>query len=216
MTSQAFTFFFGGFDTTSTQMCIIAHELAINPDIQEKLQAEIDEVLENSKDGQPSYEAVNAMPYLDAVFNESMRRHTQAAMLDRVCMSPFELPPALPGGKPFVIQPGMSVWIPVSGINKDEKYYENPFKFDPERYLHQKVTLNQTANMSFGIGPRACIGNRFAILETKVLFFYLLAKFTLKPNENTSCPFEYSLKNVSITPKGGWTLSVEPRISASA
>ncbi|CAB0031705.1 unnamed protein product [Trichogramma brassicae] len=211
MTSQAFIFFFGGFDTTSTQMCIIAHELAINEDtVQKRLQEEIDQVLE-STNGEPTYEAINAMAYLDAVFNESMRRHTQVGFLDRLCRRSFELPPALPGGKPFLVEPGMNIWVPTSAIHRDPKYYPDPERFDPDRYYEKKVTINDTLNLGFGIGPRSCIGNRFAILETKILLFFLLAKFTLKANEKTSSPMRYDKKTFALKAEGGFWLHIEPR-----
>ncbi|XP_014218046.1 cytochrome P450 9e2-like [Copidosoma floridanum] len=210
MTAQAFIFFFGGFDTSSTQMCIIAHELTINPDIQKRLQREIDEVMKRTG-GQPKYEDVNSMLYLDAVFNESMRRHSQGSLLDRLCVKAFELPPAVPGAPPFVVQPGMNVWIPAAGIHMDPKYYENPKKFDPDRYYQKKVSINDVNNLGFGIGPRACIGNRFAILETKVLFFFLLSKYNLVPNAKTRVPFDYSKDGFVIKPIGGYWLAIEPR-----
>ena len=210
MTSHAFTFFFGGFDSTSTQMCMMAHLLAINPDVQKRLQEEIDDVMKETS-GTPTYDAVNNMPYLDAVFNETLRRYTQAGFLDRICTKTFELPPALPGGKPFVARPGMNIWIPASGIHLDPKYYDEPEKFDPDRYYQKKVTINDVNNLGFGIGPRACIGNRFAILETKILFFLLLSKFNLKPNEKTCIPLEYEKGVFAVVAKGGFWLTIESR-----
>ncbi|EFN76510.1 Cytochrome P450 9e2, partial [Harpegnathos saltator] len=58
MTSQAFIFFFGGFETTSTLMSFAAHEIAVNEDVRKRLQDEIDQVLEDTN-GQVSYEAIN-------------------------------------------------------------------------------------------------------------------------------------------------------------
>ena len=210
MTCHAFTFFFGGFDSTSTQMCTMAHLLAINPDVQKRLQEEIDDVMKKTN-GSPTYDAVNNMPYLDAVFNETMRRYTQAGFLDRICTKTFELPPALPGGKPFVARPGMNIWIPASGIHLDPKYYDEPEKFDPDRYYKKKVTINDVHNFGFGIGPRACIGIRFAILEAKILFFLLLSKFNLKPNEKTCIPLECEKGVFTVVAKGGFWLAIESR-----
>lgn len=208
MTAQAFIFFFGGFDTTSTQMCLTAHELAINPEVQSRLQEEIDEVL---KKGSFSYETINEMPYLDAVFNESMRLHVQSPGVQRNCAKAYELPPTLPGTKPFVIEAGTDVWIPSIGIHKDPKYYENPDKFDPDRFYCKKVGINDVFNMGFGIGPRACIGNRFAILQIKLLFFRLLSKFNLKPNGKTCVPLVYAKKSFLLKPDEGFWLEIEPR-----
>jgi cytochrome P450 family 6 len=66
LAAQAFVFYLAGFDTSATTMMFCLYELAINPDIQEILQSEIDTVLEKH-DGNISYEAIQEMTYLDKV-----------------------------------------------------------------------------------------------------------------------------------------------------
>lgn len=66
ITAQALVFFFGGFDTVSRTMCFIAHEVAVNPDVQARLQQEIDDTL-NECDGKVTYEALTKMKYMDMV-----------------------------------------------------------------------------------------------------------------------------------------------------
>lgn len=66
ITAQALLFFFGGFESSATLMCLIAHELAVNPDVQKRLQQEIDATLEKCE-GEPTYELVMGMKYLDMV-----------------------------------------------------------------------------------------------------------------------------------------------------
>nr|CAD7417146.1 unnamed protein product [Timema poppensis] len=68
MTDQCFVFFLAGFETSSTTMSFVLYELAVNPDIQERLGAEIDEVLEKHK-GKITYDAIHEMSYLDKVVN---------------------------------------------------------------------------------------------------------------------------------------------------
>ena len=67
------------------------------------------------------------MLYLNAVIYESLRVHPGVS-LERVCTKEFELPPALPGSKPVIAKPGMTIWIPTLSIHYDPKYYENPKK----------------------------------------------------------------------------------------
>ena len=211
MTAQAFVFFFGGFDTTSTNMSFAAYEIALNPEVQTRLQEEIDTVLYESK-GSPSFEAINGMEYLDAVFYETMRKWPLAPMLDRVCTKSFELPPTLPNTKPFVVQPGMMVWIPVYAIQRDPDYFDEPEKFNPDRFLSGgSANIKSTTFLSFGIGPRQCIGNRFATLGTKIMLFHLLARCNLKICSETSVPLKMSKRAFSLAAEGGYWLEVEKR-----
>ncbi|KAK9296525.1 hypothetical protein QLX08_009475 [Tetragonisca angustula] len=213
MANHAYSFFFGGFDTVASQTCIVAHLLAENPDIQERLQQEIDETLENNN-GELTYDAMHEMKYLDAVINETLRLYPIAAFIDRMCVKDFELPPARPGDKPFTIKAGMNVWIPVSAIQQDPKYYENPLKFDPDRFYENKTITNSGAYMPFGLGPRMCIGNRFALTEMKVLLCHVLAKCSIKLASRTITPLQLEKGIFNVTGKNGFWLAIEPRNSS--
>jgi cytochrome P450 family 9 len=66
ITAQALMFFLAGFDTTSTLMCFASHQLAVHPEIQTRLQEEVDETLQENG-GKLTYEALQGMKYLDMV-----------------------------------------------------------------------------------------------------------------------------------------------------
>ncbi|XP_066602051.1 cytochrome P450 9e2-like [Prorops nasuta] len=211
MTSQAFIFFFGGFDTTSTLMSFASFVLATHEDAQARLQAEVDEVLEGSN-GKPSYDDINGMEYLNAVIEETLRLYPVAAFTDRYCVKSFQLPPALPGGKPFNIEKGGSIWFSSFSVHRDPRYFTDPDTFDPDRFLGEnKKRIEPSTYLPFGLGPRMCIGNRFALLETRVLVFHLLAKCQLEPSEKTSVPMKFSKKELTIRPEGGFWLTLKPR-----
>ncbi|XP_012541379.2 cytochrome P450 9e2-like [Monomorium pharaonis] len=212
MVAQAFIFFFGGFDSTSTLMCFAAHEIAVNQNVLEKLQKEVDQVLEETN-GEVSYEAVNGMQYLNAVLEEALRMYPVAPATDRLCEKDFELPPTLPGLESFTVKKGEGIWLPVYALHHDPKYFEDPEKFDPERFLgeRRKDSLNCGAYIPFGLGPRMCIGNRFALLETKVLLFHLLARCDLKTCEKTPMPLKLAKDSFHVKPEGGFWLKVLPR-----
>ncbi|XP_020280495.1 uncharacterized protein LOC109853117 [Pseudomyrmex gracilis] len=206
--AQAFVFFFGGFDPTSTTMCFAAHSLAMNSDVQIKLRQEIDKVLEESG-GKVTYETINHLEYLEAVINETLRMYSVIPFLERICETDYELPPALPGEKSFVMKKGMILFIPVVAIHCDEKYYDNPEEFRPERFFN-KTYHNSLCYSPFGAGPRMCIGNRFALLEIKVLLFYLLARCELKPCAKTAIPMKLK-KGAVIAPENGFWLNIQRR-----
>ncbi|XP_043286083.1 cytochrome P450 9e2-like [Venturia canescens] len=211
MTAQAFTFFLAGYETTATSMCLVAHELALNSSVQTKLRNEIDDVLTETN-ARVTYEVINEMRYLEAVVNETLRLYPIGSFIDRLCVKTFQLPPALPGGKPVVIEPGQNIWYPTFAVHRDPKYYPNPEKFDPERFMGSaKSDMEPFAYVPFGQGPRICIGNRFALLEMKVLIFHLLAKCFLKPGPRARSPIELNKRVFNLVPKEGFWLEVEPR-----
>ncbi|XP_024883533.1 cytochrome P450 9e2-like [Temnothorax curvispinosus] len=210
MTSQAFIFFLAGFETSSTLMSFAAHEIAVNPDVQEKLQNEIDKVLKDTN-SQPSYEAINGMKYLNAVINEALRKYPVQPMTDRLCVKDFELPPALPNAKPYLVKEGMLLFIPFYALQHDPKYFPEPDKFKPERFLDEGDRCNFDAYYPFGLGPRMCIGNRFALLETRTLLFHLLARCQLMPCEKTSISAKLQKGGFSMRIEGGFWLSIVPR-----
>ncbi|XP_072749254.1 cytochrome P450 9e2-like [Anoplolepis gracilipes] len=210
MIAQAFIFFFGGFDTSSTTMSFAAHELAANPDVQTKLRQEIDKVLVESN-GEVTYETINRLEYLELVINEVLRLYPPVPALERVCNKAYELPPALPGEKSFTMKKGMTFWIPLYAIHHDAKYYDDPEKFRPERFLDNKMYHNSPYYMPFGLGPRMCIAYRFAMLKIKILLFHLLARCELKPCAKTMLPMKFSKKSLTIRPESGFWLNVQRR-----
>lgn len=210
MTAQAFVFFLGGFDTTSTGMCYMTHVIGAYPDVQKKLREEIDNVVKQTN-GKPTFEAIHRMKYLDAVINETFRLYPVPAFLDRVCVKETELPPATSDGEAVTIKPGDSVWFHIFSLHRDPKYYPDPEKFDPDRFLNDDV--DNSIYLPFGVGPRICIGNRFALMEIKIMLFYLLWHCDIEADPKTKEPIVLNKKTFIITPENGFWLKLRTRNS---
>ncbi|XP_012256435.2 cytochrome P450 9e2-like [Athalia rosae] len=217
ITSQAFIFFVAGFDTSSTLMCFTSHQLAINPDIQDKLIAEIDDAVEE-EGGKLSYEKVNQLRYLEMVLNETLRYYPPAVVTDRINTHvSSEFPPATEGGNPIQIKPGSRILIPIIAIHRDPKYFPDPQKFDPDRFSPEnKNNINPFAFIPFGAGPRNCPGNRFALMETKLVLCSILRKFKFRVSAKTHLPLVLSRSTISMTAEHGFWLDLEPRITSTA
>jgi len=208
--AQAYAFYFAGFETSSSVMSFIIYQIVANPNIQIKLQQEIDELF-NESDGNATYEAVNnKLKYLDAVIKEALRLFS-SSVIERVCEKAYKLPPALPNEKSFTINKGMIIWIPLYAIHHDEKYYDNPEEFRPERFLNNDQDNNYRSSFyfPFGLGPRMCIGRRFGLLMIKVVLFHLLARCELKQCAKTSS-IKFSEKTLVMMPKDGFWLNIQP------
>ncbi|XP_011869165.1 PREDICTED: cytochrome P450 9e2-like [Vollenhovia emeryi] len=207
--SQAFTFFFAGFDTSSTLMCFLAHELAVNREVQDRLREEVQQHLIEGN-GEISYEALSKMSYMDMVVSETLRKYPPAVATDRLCSKRYELPPSQPGCKNIIVEPDYTLIIPIYSLHRDPKYFPNPDKFDPERFSEEnKDNILPYTYLPFGHGPRKCIGNRFALMETKILIAHLLQRFTLRTVEKTMEPVIYSKKEFTLKPVGGFWIGLE-------
>ncbi|XP_026324723.1 cytochrome P450 9e2-like [Hyposmocoma kahamanoa] len=211
LTGQVFIFFLGGFETTGSTLVMIIHELAINPHIQDKLYQEIKEFKE--KNGALTYDNIGDLKYLDCVLNETLRKWSPAVIMDRVCTKAYELPPPREGGKSFKLKPGDIVYNVVNSIQLDEKYWPDPEKFNPDRFSDEnKNNIKPFTFTPFGVGPRNCIGSRFAILTLKVLLFDLVSNYKIVKGEKTLDPIVLEPFNFTIKPKGGSFVRLEQRV----
>ncbi|XP_048511955.1 cytochrome P450 9e2-like [Athalia rosae] len=212
MTAQAFVFLVAGYEGPSSTMCYAAQLIATNPDVKKKLQTEIDRVLKDKKPEEVTYEEIMAMKYLGGFVNETLRMFTPGVLLDRIGFKGFTLPPALPGLEPLEMEPFRNVWISLYSLHHDPKYYPNPDKFDPERFSDEnKGNINPLTYMPFGIGPRICIANRYALMIVKLAIFHLFAKCDVLTCPKTSKNLRFSATNISPRPDGGFWLKVTAR-----
>jgi cytochrome P450 family 9 len=209
ITAQALVFFIAGFTTASSLMSFMSYELAVNPEIQKTLQEEIDEVLTTTK-GDISYEDILKMKYLDQVVSEALRKYPPGYVLNRICVKDYLIKPKK-DETPALIEKGCLVAIPVIALHYSPEFFPDPEKFDPDRFSDDhKSKIVPGSYMPFGMGPRNCIGSRFALLEIKVLTVSLLSKFDLVPVAKTVIPLQLA-KTLSLDAKGGVWLGLQRR-----
>lgn len=157
LVAQCLLFFLAGFETSATLLSFLGNELALNPDIQEKLCREIDETVEGMKTEKLSYESLNSLKYLDQVISECLRKWPPAMITDRVCNKEMTV---IVDGQTITMKENQKFWIPIYGLHMDPKYFPDPEKFDPERYNEENVgKVVPGSYIPFGIGPRNCIGS---------------------------------------------------------
>lgn len=154
--AQCFLFFVAGFDTSSTLLAFAAYELALHPDIQEKLFEEVSMVNKQNAGQKLQYDVLQKMKYLDMVISEALRKWPPAAITDRVCVKDYEYDD---GKRKFQIEKDIAFWIPIYAFHYEPKYFPEPEKFDPERFSDDnKSKIIPGTYIPFGIGPRNCIG----------------------------------------------------------
>lgn len=190
-------------------MTLMAYELVKNPEIQKKLQEEIDQVNQKLNGKEINYEELQKMKYLDQVVSEALRMWPAAPMIDRQCSKTFMLEY---DGKKLEFEAGKNFYMLIYGIHHDEKYFPNPEQFDPDRFSEEnKNKINRDAYIPFGVGPRNCVGSRFALMEMKAIFYALLLEFNFEPTEETEFPIKIAKNQIMFALENGLKLALVPR-----
>jgi len=85
----------------------------------------------------------------------------------------------------------MIVNFDIQSIHRNPEYYPNPEKWDPQRFLPEnRDKLTPYTYLPFGIGPRNCVGMRFALIEAKTAVVHLINKFKFVKSLNTQIPLK--------------------------
>ena len=174
---ELMTLILAGHETTALALSWTLYLLAGNPQVEEKLVAELNGVLARRP---PEAGDLTLMPYLAAVVKESLRLYPPAFAIARIAVNDCEIGSyRIPAGASVV----MSQWV----MHRDARFFHNPEAFIPERWLPNAGMDEQTNGRSiprfayfpFGGGPRTCIGSSFATVEASLILATILQKFKL-------------------------------------
>ncbi|XP_014652586.1 PREDICTED: cytochrome P450 3A12 isoform X4 [Ceratotherium simum simum] len=202
LVAQSIIFIFAGYETTSTSLSFLMYLLATHPDVQQKLQEEIDATFPNK--APPTYDTLLQMEYLDMLLNESLRLFPIAGRLERVCKNDVEI-------NGVFIPKGTVVMVPTFILHRASEFWPDPEEFHPERFSKDnKDSINPYIYMPFGSGPRNCIGMRFAVVNMKLAVVRLLQNFSFKPCKETQIPLKLGTQGL-IQPEKPIVLKVESR-----
>lgn len=174
-----------GRDTTAYALAWTLWLLATHPDVQAKARAEAQAAYAQAEDeGQDlSYEAIDNLKYLDAVFTEVLRLYPSVPKNPKcVCRDDV-----LPDGTP--VRAGSYVmYVPYIMVRLPELWGPECEKFDPERHLQGRHRPSPYLWPAFQAGPRTCLGQKLAYMEAKAVLCALLAKFEFTRSPSIAAP----------------------------
>ncbi|KAM4694841.1 cytochrome P450 2K1-like [Discoglossus pictus] len=165
--------FGAGMETTSTTLRWGFVIMMKYPEIQKKVQDEIEKVIGSS---QPKMEHRKLMPYTDAVVHEIQRfGNIVPSSVPREAIEDVNL-------KGYLIPKGTHVIPVLTSVLQDKAFFEKPEEFYPEHFLDSKGHfVKKEAFMPFSAGRRVCAGENLAKMELFLFFTGLLQKFTFRP-----------------------------------
>ncbi|GMS92678.1 hypothetical protein PENTCL1PPCAC_14853, partial [Pristionchus entomophagus] len=174
--SNAWALFVAGYETTSTALAYASYLLAKHPEAQETLCEEVQSTF--GAEEAIDYERVMKLPITiqHAVFSETLRYYPPVTTLSgRTCIKETVI------GGSIRVPVGVGVVTPVHAVMWNEAYYDRPREFIPERFFGDKIASAWSATyLPFGIGPRNCVGARFAEMEFKTVLAAVTRRFVIE------------------------------------
>ncbi|PNT65990.1 hypothetical protein BRADI_3g05400v3 [Brachypodium distachyon] len=195
------TMLIAGHETTAAVLTWSVFLLAQNPTKMRKAQAEIDSVLDN---GPITSDKLKKLEYIRLIIVESLRLYPQPPLLIRRALRPDKLPGGYNGAKEgYEIPAGTDIFLSIYNLHRSPYFWDRPNEFEPERFTVPKMDENiegwsgfdpgrspgamypneiiaDFAFLPFGGGPRKCVGDQFALLESTVALAMLLGKFDVE------------------------------------
>ena len=168
---EAMTLFMAGHETTANTLAWVWYLLANHPESEAMLHTELDAVL---GDRPPTIADLPRLKYTGLVVTEALRIYPTVWMVGRENIEPVEL-----GG--YTIPAGTTIFMPQWTIHRDPRWFDEPESFRPERWaLGLQEQIHRYAYFPFGGGPRICIGNNFALMESALLLATIARRFRLR------------------------------------
>ncbi|XP_008809593.2 cytochrome P450 97B2, chloroplastic [Phoenix dactylifera] len=195
------TMLIAGHETTAAVLTWAAFLLAQNPSKMRKAQAEVDSVLGQEK---MTLACLKRLDYIRLIIVEALRLYPQPPLLIRRALKPDKLPGGYKGDENgYKIPAGTDIFLSVYNLHRSPHFWDRPNEFEPERFLVPKKSediegwagfdpdrsagamypneiIADFAFLPFGGGPRKCVGDQFALLESTVALAMLLQKYDIE------------------------------------
>ena len=193
------TLLLAGYDTTANALTWTLMLLAQNPEVEAKLVAEVQSVLNNRP---PTIHDLPQLPYTKMVLKESMRLYPPAWILGRELISDCKI-----GGHDFT--GGTVIYFSQWAVHRDARWFDRPEQFDPDRWADNlEQRLPRCAYFPFGAGARVCIGKAFCMMEAKLILAMIIQKFHFALVSDL--PIEL-LPSFTLRPKQGIKMAIASR-----
>ena len=168
---EVMTMFLAGHETTANTLSWTWYLLGQHPDLQRRVRDEVRSVLGGRI---PTAADVPHLVFCEHVIRETMRLYPPAYVVGRRPLEDITIGGHfIPAGTNVL----MSQWI----VHRDERWYDRPAEFDPDRWAEGLAArLPKYAYFPFGGGPRVCIGNTFAMLEATLVLAQIAQRFDLE------------------------------------
>jgi cytochrome P450 len=200
---EAITLFLAGHETTANTLSWTWWLLAQNPAVEAKLHAELRTLLAGRA---PSLDDLPKLVYTNHIITESMRLYPPAWGTARTAIEDHEI-------AGYAVPKGSGVSFAQWTVHRDARWYDAPEEFRPERWEGDLLKRNpKFAYFPFGGGPRQCIGNSFALMETALTLATIAQQYRFRLAEGHPV---VPLASITLRPRYGIRVVMESRSAKS-
>ncbi len=177
---QILTMLIAGHDTSTAMLAWALHLLSEHPDAMAQARAEVDLTVGRSE--AITLDHVNQLDYLDTVIKETLRLYPPIHVGNRFAIQDTEI-------AGYELHAGTRVMASIYLSHRDERYWDAPEAFRPERFGPEAERRPPFTYVPFGGGPRVCIGAAFAQIEARVALARILQQFELSSTGRKVHPY---------------------------
>lgn len=200
---EVVTMLLAGHETTANTLAWAFYLLGKNSKVESRLCRELEALAKNQC---PTIEDLNNVPVLEHVLLETMRLFPTAYLMGREATCEVEL-----GG--YKLPAGISIMMSQWVLHRDQRFYDEPEEFKPERWEDGSRNLPERAYFPFGAGPRLCIGKDFGMMEASLILAAFLTRFQFTlPDDSTVLPWP----SITLRPKNGLMVKIKRRENANS
>ena len=168
---QMLTMIFAGYETTAAAIAFALYSLATEPDVCDAFHEELDTVLDGKP---PTRDDVSRLDLTNRIVTETLRLYPPIHTIPRQTTREIDV------GR-YRLPSDEQVHLSVISVHRDERYYDAPLEFRPERWTDEfEEQLDDYAFIPFGGGRRTCIGRDFARLEATLALATIGQNFDLE------------------------------------
>lgn len=197
------TMFMAGHETTAQTLSWILYHVAVQKDIQKKLN---DEGQKLYGDGTPTFNNLSEMHYTKQVVNEALRHYPSIWAIARIA----SVKDTING---YQINAGENVLVNIYGLHHHPAYWSHPDLFNPSHFDPGVSEMRPThAFIPFGAGPRMCLGSHFALMVMQIVISRVACAFEFDTVSDTLPEIE---PNITLRVKGGMYLKIRKTASTT-
>ncbi|XP_057367277.1 cytochrome P450 4c3-like [Daphnia carinata] len=199
------TVMFAGHDTTASAMTWFLYCIARHPEYQQLVMDEVDQVFDGDMERPCTIQDAAELKYLECCIKETLRLYPSVPAVMRCLTEDVDI-----GG--YKLPAGVSVALMIYGMHHSPLVYPDPEAFKPDRFLPENsIGRHPYAFIPFSAGPRNCIGQKYGILEIKIVLANLMRRFRFSVADSSQ-PMIIPSSEIVLKPKHGVPLIASKRL----